>query len=109
VGTSGGNTDDMVEALDMMSDGRLNPAAMVTHIGGLNAVIDTTQNLPHVAGGKKLIYTHINLPLTAIEEIEEKGKESSLFARLAELVKANNGVWSLEAEKYLLENAPKIF
>jgi threonine dehydrogenase-like Zn-dependent dehydrogenase len=33
VGTSGGNTDDMVEALDMMSKG-LDPAGLVTHIGG---------------------------------------------------------------------------
>ena len=107
VGTSGGNTDDMVEALGMMSDGRLNPAAMVTHIGGLNAVIDATQHLPQIPGGKKLIYTHIDMPLTAIDEMEEKGKESALFAGLAGLLKANNGVWSVEAEKYLLEKAPK--
>ena len=102
VGTSGGNTDDMIEALDMMSDGRLNPAAMVTHIGGLNAVIDTTQNLPHIPGGKKLIYNHIDMPLTALDEMAEKGKNDPLFAKLAEIVKTNNGVWSVEAEKYLL-------
>ncbi|MDR1153788.1 MAG: zinc-binding dehydrogenase [Bacteroidales bacterium] len=107
-GTSGGNTDDMVEALDMMSDGRLNPAAMVTHIGGLNAVIDTTINLPHIPGGKKLIYTHIDMPLVALDELAEKGKTDPLLARLAELVKANNGVWSVNAEKYLMANAPKI-
>ncbi len=35
VGTSGGNTDDMKEALEMMGQGRLNPSAMITHIGGL--------------------------------------------------------------------------
>ena len=108
VGTSGGNTDDMIEALDMMSKGTLNPAAMITHIGGLNAVIDTTINLPHIPGGKKLIYNHIDMPLTAIDEMEEKGKNDPLFAKLAELVNANNGVWSVEAERYLLENAPKI-
>jgi threonine dehydrogenase-like Zn-dependent dehydrogenase len=108
VGTSGGNKDDMMEALEMMSDGRLNPAAMITHIGGLNAVIDTTKNLPHIPGGKKLIYTHIDMPLTALDEMAEKGKNDPLFAGLAELVKANNGVWSVEAERYLLENAQKI-
>jgi len=105
VGTSGGNKDDMIEALEMMSDGRLNPAAMITHIGGLNAAIDATKNLPNIPGGKKLIYNHIDLPLTAIDEMEEKGKSNPLFAKLAELVKANNGVWSVEAEKYLLENS----
>ncbi len=108
VGTSGGNTDDIIEALDMMSSGKLNPAAMVTHIGGLNAVIETTKNLPHIPGGKKLIYTHIDLPITSLDEMAEKGKSDPLFAKLAELVKANNGVWSTEAEKYLLANAPKI-
>jgi len=108
VGTSGGNTDDMVEALEMMSNGRLNPTAMITHVGGLNAVIDTTINLPHIPGGKKLIYTHISLPLTALDEMAGKGKNDPLFAKLSELVEANNGVWSVEAEKYLLENAQKI-
>jgi threonine dehydrogenase-like Zn-dependent dehydrogenase len=108
VGTSGGNTDDMEEALNMMSDGRLNPAAMVTHIGGLNAVIDTTINLPHIPGGKKLIYTHIDMPLVALDELAEKGKNDPLLAMLAELVKVNNGVWSVDAEKYLMANAPKI-
>ena len=108
VGTSGGNTDDMIEALDMMSDGRLNPAAMITHIGGLNAVIDATMNLPHIPGGKKLIYTHINMPLVALDELAEKGKNNPILAKLAGLVKANNGIWSVEAEKYLMENAPKL-
>jgi threonine dehydrogenase-like Zn-dependent dehydrogenase len=107
-GTSGGNTDDMVEALGMMSDGRLNPAAMITHIGGLNAVIHTTLNLPHIPGGKKLIYTHIDMPLVSLDELAEKGKSDPLLAGLAELVKASNGVWSVDAEKYLIANAPKI-
>lgn len=39
VGTSGGNTDDMKEAIELMSAG-LDPAGLVTHIGGLNAVIE---------------------------------------------------------------------
>ncbi|MDR2037656.1 MAG: zinc-binding dehydrogenase [Bacteroidales bacterium] len=108
VGTSGGNTDDMIEALEMMSAGTVNPAAMITHIGGLNAVIDTTKELPHIPGGKKLIYTHLNLELTALDELEEKGKNNPMFARLSKMVKANNGVWSADAEKYLLDNAPEI-
>jgi len=108
VGTSGGNTDDMIEALEMMSDGRLNPAAIVTHIGGLNAVIDTTLNLPQIPGGKKLVYTHIDLPLIALNELEEKGKSDLFLEKLSQIVKTNNGVWSAAAEKYLMENAKKI-
>lgn len=107
VGTSGGNTADMIESLELMSQGRLNPAVMVTHIGGLNAVIDTTLNLPKIPGGKKLIYNNINLELTAIADFEEKGKIDPLFAGLAEIMKRSNNLWCAEAEKYLLEHAPK--
>ena len=104
VGTSGGNTDDMREALKLMETGRINPAAMITHVGGLNAVIDTTLNLPNIKGGKKLIYTNIELPLTAIADFAEKGKTDPLFAELDKIVKANNNLWCTEAEKYLLSH-----
>ncbi|MDP4204643.1 MAG: zinc-binding dehydrogenase [Bacteroidota bacterium] len=107
VGTSGGNNDDMVEALKYMGKG-LDPAGLVTHIGGLNAVIETTRNLPSIPGGKKLIYTHIDLPLTALWEFEEKGKNDPLFATLNEITQKNNGLWSTEAEEFLLKNAKSI-
>ena len=83
----------------------IDPAAMITHLGGLNSVIEATKNLPNIKGGKKLIYTHISLPLTAIADFEELGKTDSMFAELDRLVKKNNGLWSGEAEKYLLNNA----
>jgi threonine dehydrogenase-like Zn-dependent dehydrogenase len=107
VGTSGGNNDDMVEALEIMGKG-LDPAGLVTHIGGLNAVIETTLNLPNIPGGKKLIYTHKNLPLTAISDFAELGKTDSFYAELAKLVTKTKGLWNLEAEEYLLANAPEI-
>ncbi len=108
VGTTGGNTDDMVEALALMGSGRINPAAMITHVGGLNAVAPTTLNLPNIPGGKKLMYTNIDLPLTAIDEFAEKGKSDPLFAELAKIVARTNGLWSLEAEQYLLSHAKAI-
>ncbi len=108
VGTSGGNTDDMREAIQMMNSGRINPAAMVTHVGGLNAEAETTLNLPKIPGGKKLIYTQIDFPLTAIADFEELGKTDPLFAELDKLVKANNGLWNGDAEKYLLSHAKPI-
>jgi hypothetical protein len=106
-GTSGGNNDDMVEALEVMSQG-LDPAGLITHIGGLNAVAETTLNLPNIPGGKKLIYTHKNLPLTAIDDFAEKGKTDPFYAELARLVAQTKGLWNVEAEAYLLENAPEI-
>lgn len=104
VGTSGGNTDDMIESLQMSAKKIINPAVMVTHIGGLDSVADATLNLPKIPGGKKLTYTNIEMELTAIEDFEEKGKTNSLFAKLAEIVNSNNGLWCTEAEKFLLEN-----
>ena len=92
----------------MMNAGKLNPSALVTHIGGLNAVIDTTLNLPKIPGGKKLIYTQIELPLTAIADFEELGKTNPMFAELDRMCKANNGLWNPEAEAYLLANAKAI-
>jgi L-sorbose 1-phosphate reductase len=106
-GTTGGNKDDMQEALDCMANG-LDPAGLITHIGGLNAVVDTTLNLPHIPGGKKLIYTHKKLPLTAIDDFATLGKDDPFFAELAELVRKTRGLWNLEAESYLLQNAPDI-
>ncbi len=102
VGTSGGNTSDMLESLAMMEKGLLNPAAMVTHVGGLDAVVDTTLRLPKIPGGKKLIYTHISMPLTAIADFERLGESDPMFAKLAELCAAHNGLWNAEAERFLL-------
>lgn len=108
VGTSGGNTDDMREALSMMESGRINPAAMITHICGLDSVAETTINLDKIPGGKKLCYTNISLPLTAISDFAKLGESDPLFKTLAEIVESNGGLWCAEAEKYLLANAKVI-
>jgi threonine dehydrogenase-like Zn-dependent dehydrogenase len=107
VGTSGGNNDDMVEALDSMAKG-LDPAGLITHIGGLNAVPDATNNLPGIPGGKKLIYTHINMPLTPISDFEELGKTNGFFKELAGICSRHKGLWSVEAESFLLANTDKL-
>ena len=108
VATNAGNTDDIRRSIRMMVDGRISPAYLVTHIGGLNAVVQATCNLPNIPGSKKLIYTHINLPLTAIEDFEEKGKEEPIFTALHKIVKQHDGLWNAEAEEYLLENGQPI-
>ena len=107
VGTSGGNTDDMKEGLKMMSEG-LDPAGLVTHIGGLNVVPETTIHLPEIKGGKKLIYTHVEMPLTAIADFEEKGRTNPVYAELDRLCKAHNGLWNVEAEEYLLSHSDQL-
>ena len=37
LGTTGGNTDDMREAISLMTAGTIDPSAMITHIGGLDS------------------------------------------------------------------------
>jgi len=99
VGTSGGNTDDMREALALMETGKINPSAMITHVGGLNAAAEATLNLPIISGGKKLIYTHIDMPLTAIDDMKDGGPA---LRRIYDIVDKNNGLWCAEAEQLLL-------
>lgn len=103
-GTSGSTTEDMHDIVRLIGEKRIDPAVMITHIGGIDAAIDTTKRLPQIEGGKKLIYTHINLPLTAISDFEKLSKEDIRFGELDRLVKENNGLWSADAEKYLLAN-----
>jgi threonine dehydrogenase-like Zn-dependent dehydrogenase len=107
-GTSGGNTEDMRESLKLMSEGKINPAVMITHVGGLDAVVETTLNLPQIPGGKKLIYTNISMPLVSLNKLGERGKSDPLYAGLHEIVSKNDCIWNLEAERYLLANAKPI-
>ncbi len=108
VGSSGGNTDDMKEALRLMADGALNPSVLITHVGGLDAAAPTIKELPHIPGGKKLIYTQIAMPLVAIADFERLGKTDAVFRELARITAAANGLWSVEAEDYLLAHAKPI-
>jgi threonine dehydrogenase-like Zn-dependent dehydrogenase len=107
-GNSGGTTEDLIEALDLMTRGLVNPSSMVTHIGGLDSVVDTTLHLPKIPGGKKLIYTQISMPLTAIADFRALGAQDPRFTHLADLCDQNNGLWNGAAERYLLAHATAI-
>ena len=106
MGTTGGNTADMIESLELTAAKRINPAVMVTHVGGLDAAADTTLNLPKIPGGKKLIYTHLSMPLTALTDFRARGEAENdpRLIALADIIDANKGLWSPEAEEYLLAN-----
>lgn len=104
MGTTGGNTDDLIESLKMTAAGLIDPAVMVTHIGGLDSAGETILNLPKIPGGKKLIYNHISMPLTAIDDFGKLGKTDPRFQKLDEICRHNRGLWCPEAEEYLLAN-----
>ncbi|MDL2252473.1 zinc-binding dehydrogenase [Ruminococcaceae bacterium OttesenSCG-928-I18] len=104
VGVSGSTTQDLRDAIDLAAAGKIRPAVMVTHVGGLDAVVDTVGRLPDIPGGKKLIYTQIEMPLVALDDFEKRGEEQPLFARLAQSCKNHEGLWNAQAEKLLLEH-----
>jgi hypothetical protein len=74
----------------------------------LNAVADTTLNLPSIPGGKKLIYTHKNLPRKSLEEIVAGDYSDPFYAGLKDVLVQNHGLWSKAAEEYVLEHAETI-
>ena len=57
-------------------------------------------------GGKKLIYTHLSMPLTALDELRKAAAERNddRYIALADIVDAHQGLWCPEAEEYLLAN-----
>ena len=106
IGSASSGVEDMKEVIDMARNGRLRPEVMVTHVGGLNCMADTISNLPAVPGGKKLIYTNVDMPLTAIADFGKS--DGPLFAGLDKICRANNYLWSGEAEAYLLTNGKPV-
>ena len=108
LGTAGGVPEDMEEILKLTESGKINPAIMISHILGINAVAETVADMGKATGAKKICYNGIDLPLTAIEDFGELGKTDPLYAALDEIVQRNGGLWCAEAEQYLLANAKRI-
>ncbi len=104
MGTTGGNTADLIEANTLAAKGIIEPAVMVTHVGGIDSIADATLNLPKIPGGKKLTYTQFDMPLTAIEDFGRLGAQDPLFKKLDECCKANRGLWNAEAERILFDH-----
>ena len=102
LGSTGGSIDDMKEAIDRAARKEIKPAVMITHVGGIDSIVDTTMNLPNIPGGKKLSYLHINMPMTAISDLRSLAKDDPFFNELADICDRHNGLWSAEAEKALL-------
>ena len=106
IGTTSSGVIDMKEAMRMSAERRFRAEVMVTHIGGLNAALGATRDLPKLKGGKKLIYSNAELELTAIADFKLKG--GPLFSGLGEICDKNGGLWCAEAERFLLANAPPV-
>lgn len=108
VANSGGDVKDMADSVDWIGKGYLHPEVMITHVGGLDSAADATLNMLKVPGGKRLVYTHVKMPMTAIADFAKLGETDPFYAELAKICEANNGLWCKAAEDYLLAHAPKI-
>ena len=78
-------------------------AKVVTHVLGLDAVAETTLNQPEIAGGKKVVYTQKKFMLESLEKLMQD--ENS---ELGKILKKNDGIWSKEAEDYIMKNTEEI-
>lgn len=108
VGTAGSIPEDMTDILDLVKDNKINAGALVSHILGMKAVPETLFAMEKPNGAKKVCYNELDIPLVAIDDLAELGKTDPMYAELAAIVKNNGGLWCTEAEKYLLENAPRL-
>ena len=108
VGTAGSIPEDMTDVLDLIKDNKINAGALVSHILGMKAAPDTLFAMEKPNGAKKVCYNELDIPLIAIDDLEELGHNNPMYAELAVIVKNNGGVWCAEAEKYLLEHAPRL-
>ena len=50
----------------------------------------------------------ISLPLVALEDLETKGETDPFFKALSKIINKTKGLWSKEAEDYLLTYAESI-
>lgn len=105
VGTSGSNTQDMKDAIALIENKTVNVAKIATHIMGLNHVYESILNLPKMPGGKKIVYSGKEFPVT---DVSAFGENNELEKHLKELVDAHDGLWNAEAEQYFLEHAKDI-
>lgn len=104
VGTSGSNTQDMKDAIVCIENKVVDLAKIATHIMGLNDVCDSIMQLPQLPGGKKIVYSQKNYPITDVNTFAGGEFEQTLKA----IVEKHNGLWSAEAESYFLEHCAEI-
>ena len=107
VGTAGSIPQDMVDVLNLIERGAIRPGVMVSHILGLNAVPEAIFAMAKPSGSKKICYNELDIPIVALTDFAELGKQDPMWARLDEILQRHNGLWCAEAEKYLLEHAPR--
>lgn len=108
VGTAGSVPKDTVDTIRLIEENRIEPGAIVSHILGLKDVKNAIFAMEKPNGAKKVCYTHLDIPMLAVDELENYKEEDPMYGVLADIVKKNGGLWCAEAEEYLLTHAKTI-
>ena len=108
VGTAGSIPEDMTDVLQLIQENKINAGALVSHILGMPAAPETLFAMEKPNGAKKVCYNELDIPLIAIDDLAELGKNDPMYAELAKIVARNGGMWCAEAESYLLAHAPRL-
>ena len=103
MGTSGGSTQDMLECLTLSAEKQTESKLYDYTYRWVAGCTGNNSESAKYTGREKLIYPHIDLPLTAIENFRSRQSENPLFKTLADICERNHNVWCEEAETYLLE------
>ena len=89
----------MKDAIKCIEDKVVDLAKIATHVMGLNDVCESIKQLPTLPGGKKIVYSQKNYPITDVTQFGEGEMEQ----KLKSIVNKNNGLWCAEAENVFLE------
>lgn len=108
VGSAGSIPEDMTDVIRLIEQGNVDPGPIVSHILGLKDVPATIAAMEKPSGAKKVCYTHLDIPMIAVDELGQWAEKDPLYAELDRIVRANGGLWCAEAEAYLLAHAPRI-
>lgn len=108
VGTSGGNTQDMRDGIALIEQKKVKVNKIVSHILGLDTAAYVTLNQPTISGGKKVVYSQKALPLIDLHQLMREQQSDPFYQQLKHILQKTEGIWSKEAEDYILSNAPNI-
>ena len=93
MGTSGGNTEDMKQSIELIDINSCNVANISTHKLWLVHAVVTTNALPELEGSKKIVYTHKKFPLTEVDKFDENS-DDEYIRELKSIVERNGKLWS---------------
>ncbi len=108
LGTAGSIPEDTLDIIKLIEDGKIDPSGLISHVMGISEVPENIFAMKVPNGAKKMCYNELDIPCFEVAKLGELADKGPLYKGLYDIVSKDGGKWSVEAEKYLLENAPKI-